>query len=100
MYYKHIHNTFQWETIMQESEMLSIANEIAGPHGLTASFLLDENCLSVGVGGDNRTYTRIIMLEGPFPGHKILADVSTKLSNLTGINRVTFDLTPATKETP
>lgn len=79
---------------MKDSEILDIANGISSLHGLRASFLGDDSAMSVGVGGDNRSYTRIIVLEGSFPGHEILADISTKISNLTGINRVTFDFTP------
>jgi len=85
---------------MQEHEILKLANEIANPHGLTAGFLAGEDALSVGVGGDHRTCTRIIVLVGPFPGHEILANISTKISNVTNINRVTFDITPPVQKNP
>lgn len=75
---------------MSEEKILKIANEIVGPHGLRAEFLGD--ALSVGVGGDFRTYTRIIVLVGPHPGDEVLASLSTKISNNTNVNRVTFEL--------
>lgn len=77
---------------MTDDEILAKANEVANRHGLTASFLGDAK--SVGVGGDFRTYTRIIVLEGPHPGDEVLAQISTEIPNVTGINRVTFDITP------
>lgn len=85
---------------MNDSEILDIVNGISIPHGLRASFLGDDSAMSVGVGGDNRSYTRIIVLEGSFPGHELLADISTKISNLTGVNRVTFHITPPVTKTP
>ena len=79
---------------MKDSEILGIINGISSPHGLRASFLGDESTMSVGVGGDNRSYTRVIVLEGLFPDYETLAKISTQISNSTGINRVTFNLTP------
>ncbi len=76
---------------MTEVETLKMANEIVAPHGLRAEFLGDVH--SVGVGGDCRSYTRVIVLVGPYPGEEILASLSTKISNTTRINRVTFELT-------
>lgn len=75
---------------MSEEEALEIANKIVEPHGLKAEFLGDVH--SVGVGGDCRSYTRIIVLMGPHPGNEALASLSTKISNNTGINRITFEL--------
>ncbi len=75
---------------MSEEEALEIANKIIEPHGLKAEFLGD--VYSVGVGGDCRSYTRIIVLTGSYPGDEILASLSTKISNNTGINRVAFEL--------
>lgn len=85
---------------MEYSKILYIANGFSGPYGLRANFLGDENRMSVGVGGDNRSYTRIIVLEGSFPGWEKLADVSTKISNSTRINRVTFNIIPIPEENP
>ena len=85
---------------MEKSEILDIANEIVGVHGLRASFLGNADVRSVGVGGDNRTYTRVVVLEGLYPGDKVLADIATKICNRTAINRVTFDITPPRDEKP
>lgn len=75
---------------VNDSEILAIANRISGRYGLKADFLGDTR--SVGVGGDARTYTRVIVLEGLFPGHEALAEISTAISNQTGVNRVTFEI--------
>lgn len=75
---------------MEDPEVLVVANEISGRHGLRASFL--EGARSVGVQGDAGSYTRVILLEGQFPGHEALAEISTEISNRTGINRITFDI--------
>ncbi|OGZ71929.1 MAG: hypothetical protein A2908_02500 [Candidatus Staskawiczbacteria bacterium RIFCSPLOWO2_01_FULL_38_12b] len=75
---------------MTNEEVLQKANEIVNQYGLMAEFLSDAE--SVGVGGDCRTYTKIIVLFRPPIDHKTLASLSTKISNVTGINRVTFEL--------
>jgi GMP synthase PP-ATPase subunit len=75
---------------VENEEILRIANEIAGKHGLKAEFL--EGIQSVGVGGDERSYTPVICLVGPFPGHEILAKISSEISNHIPVNRVTFEL--------
>lgn len=74
---------------MNESDALKISNEIVKSYGLKAEFLGD--FYSVGVGGDSRTYTKVIVLTGPFPGNEILASLSTQIGNKTGINRITFE---------
>lgn len=80
---------------MDNREILRIANEIVAPHGLRAEFLGDPDTMkSVGVGGDFRTYTPILVLIGPYPGHEILTQVSTDISNRAAVNRVTFQLFP------
>lgn len=71
-------------------EILARANEIVSPYGLEAEIL--EDIFSVGVGGDDRTYTPVINLKGPFPGYEVLAKLSTEISNVLPINRVTFEL--------
>jgi len=77
---------------MTDSEVLKVVGEIVNPHSLRAEFLGGEDVKSVGVGGDSRSYTRVIVLIGPHPGDEILASVATEISNRTGINRVTFEL--------
>lgn len=72
-------------------EVLRSVQEIAEKYGLTAELL--PNAFSVGVGGDQRTYTPVVCLNGPFPGFDVLEKVSTEIGNMTSINRVTFDLT-------
>ena len=76
---------------MTELESLALANKIVSQYGMTAEFL--ENAYSVGVGGDCRTYTRAIVLIGPHPGNEILGSLATNIGNLTGINRITIELT-------
>ncbi len=77
---------------MEREIMLLRANEIANPYGLTAFFL--EGIVSVGVQGDQRTLTPVIVLTGPFPGHEVLAQVSTAISNAIPVNRVTYEFPP------
>ena len=74
---------------MDESEILERANKMASPHGLKAE-ILGEDLFSVGVGGDQRSYTPIICLVGPFPGWDVIEKVSTQISNELPINRVTY----------
>ena len=75
---------------MTDEEILEKANAIVASHDLMAEFLGDAH--SVGVGGDNRTYTRVICLVGPFPGWDVLAQLSTEISNTLPINRVTYEM--------
>lgn len=75
---------------MEEAEILRIANEIAEPHGLRAEILPDVK--SVGVTGDFRSYTPVVCLVGPFPGHETLARISSEITGLARVNRVTFQL--------
>ena len=75
---------------MQKEEILARANEITAPYELRAEIF--EDIMSVGVGGDERTYTQVINLIGSFPGYKILAKISSEISNVLPINRVTFQL--------
>jgi len=74
----------------EESEILDKANAIVGAHGLRAEFLGD--VMSVGVQGDNRTYTRVLCLIGPNPGNETLAALSTEITNTIKINRVSYEL--------
>lgn len=75
---------------MTDLEVLEVANEIVRPRGLKAEFFKD--VYSVGVGGDFRTYTKVIVLVGPYPGNDTLSSLSTKIGNMTGINRITIEL--------
>ena len=77
---------------MESGEILRRANEIASPHGLRAEFL-GSDLFSVGVGGDERSYTRVVNLIGTDPGDEVLAKISREISNTLPINRVTFEIT-------
>lgn len=75
---------------MSDKEILRIANEIANPHGLKAEFL--EDAFSVGVGGDERSYTRATCLVGEMPEDSVLRTISSAITNRTPVNRVTIEL--------
>lgn len=75
---------------MEDSDILRVANEIAAPHGLRAELL--PGVKRVGVAGDCRTYKPVVFLTGRFPGHDVLASVSTEISNRTEGCGVTFEL--------
>jgi hypothetical protein len=76
---------------MLNKKTLRKVMEIITPYNLRAEML--PGIFSVGVAGDNRTYTPVINLIGPFPGHEKLAELSTRISNVTPICRITFQLT-------
>lgn len=76
---------------MGEGEILQVANEIASPHGLQAEIF--PGIQSVGVGGDERSYTPVINFIGPRPGWEALDKISSEISGRTPVNRVTFELT-------
>lgn len=80
---------------MTTEEIVERVNVIVTPYGLEAEIL--EGINSVGVGGDNRTYTPVICLRGEFPGWEVLAKLSTEISNTLPINRVTFETAIKTK---
>lgn len=75
---------------MEDSDILRVANEIAAPHGLRAELL--PGVKRVGVAGDSPTYKPVVALVGSFPGHDVLASVSTKISNRTEGCTVSFEL--------
>lgn len=78
---------------MTNDKMLAKARELATPLGLTAEWLGNPDTVkSVGVGGDFRTYTPILVLTGAHPGDDELAALATEICNHTGVNRVTFEL--------
>ncbi len=81
---------------MTREEILRVANEIANPHGLNAEIL--DDTYSVGVGGDQRVYQPVICLVGTFVDHKILADISTRISNCTKGCRVTIEIARRSKD--
>lgn len=75
---------------MPDEEILRIANEIAVPYGLVAEILT--GIYSVGVQGDEGTYTPVINLIGKFPGHNALEKISNEITNRMLVNRVTFQI--------
>lgn len=75
---------------MTNREVLEMANNIVAPHGLRAEFL--EGVCSVGVGGDCRTYTGVLVLIGEYPSSDILGSLATQIGNITHINRITIEL--------
>ena len=75
---------------MTNEEIVEAVNKISEPFGLKAEIL--PNSMSVGVGGDNRSYTPVVNLSGPFPGWDILEKVSLEITNTLPVNRVTFEI--------
>lgn len=75
---------------MSEEEILRISNEIATPYDLRAEIFPD--IFSVGVQGDERTYSPVVNLIGPFPGHDVLDHISYEISSRTPVNRVTIEI--------
>ena len=75
---------------MTKEQILLKAEEIAARENLKVEFLGDVH--SVGVGGDDRTYTPVLVLVGPFPGWDILEEISTEITNTVHVNRVTYEL--------
>jgi GMP synthase PP-ATPase subunit len=74
---------------MTDLEALQLANTIVSPYGLKAEFIGENR--SVGVGGDQRTYSRVIVLTRPYLDYQTLASLATEIGNLTGINRITIE---------
>jgi hypothetical protein len=81
----------------KKDEILRQINDIVRPYWLSAEY---SEAHSVGVQGDARTYTPVIVLVGPYPGHLILRKLSNKITNNTPVNRVTFELAAKGKWTP
>ncbi len=79
-------------TSEDRERLISDVRKIAQEHELEADYLGEIK--SVGVMGDDRSYTPVIVLSGKFPGWDVLQQVSNKISNETLVNRVTFDFTP------
>ncbi|MBS3903354.1 MAG: hypothetical protein KGZ30_03225 [Anaplasmataceae bacterium] len=76
---------------MEIEELRRQAKEIAQKHGMEAE--VPEGVSSVGVGGDHRTYTPIVILSSStFPDHEALARASTEITNSLPVNRVTFEI--------
>jgi len=74
---------------MTDEESLAMAQNIISPYGLVAEFLGEVR--TVGVAGDGRTYGKVIVLMGTHPGNPVLEELSTRITNQTGITRVTFE---------
>lgn len=75
---------------MEIQEIVESVDKIVSLCGLYAE--IPPNIRSVGVGGDERTYLPCVFLVGPFPGWKILAELSTEITNTLPVNRVTYEL--------
>ena len=75
---------------MDKRELLEKANRIVSPYGLRAEIF--EDILSVGVGGDERSYMPVINIIGKFPGYKNLSKISSEITNVLPVNRVTFQI--------
>jgi len=71
------------------AEILNRVSEMTAPHDITVEVPLGH--FSVGVQGDERTYTPIVMLKGPNPGWDVIAEISSRISNSLPVNRVTFE---------
>jgi hypothetical protein len=79
---------------MTRKDLLKQANLISAPYGLTAE-LLGNEIKSVGVQGDLRTHTKIILLyktDGGIVNNDILDKLSSKISSLLPINRVVYQI--------
>jgi hypothetical protein len=75
---------------LKNEELLEKIDKIVKHYGLRAEILA--GIYSVGVGGDERSYTPVINLIGPFPGHDILEKISNEITNTFKINRITFQI--------
>ena len=75
--------------LMSKEQILAKANVISLEHGLKAEFLGDAQY--VGVQGDERVYSYVIVLVGPFPGWEVLEQVSSRISNIVDA-KVTYEL--------
>jgi len=71
------------------SLVLAFANRMASPYGLHAEYL--KGIRTVGVQGDDRTFTPTIVLCGPFPGWDVLGELGTAIPNALPVNRVTYE---------
>ena len=78
-----------WYVYCKEA-IIEEVDKIVAPYGLHAE-ILGDRC-SVGVGGDERSYTLTVNLIGVFPGNEVLARLSSEISSTLPINRVTFQL--------
>lgn len=75
---------------MTNEEILSRVNEIVAPYKLVAEIF--GGIRSVGVQGDERSYTPVVNLIGPFPGWETLDTIKSEISNTLPINRVTYQI--------
>jgi hypothetical protein len=88
--YQEISATLAHVRRVHRREILARANPLVAANGLQAEFL---EAQSVGVQGDNRTYTDVMVLVGPHPGNEVLAELVSKICSSLPINRVTYELT-------
>lgn len=73
-----------------EKEVQEMVVKIANKYELRAS--VPPGIRSVGVGGDERSYTPVVVLNGSaFPGWEVLERVSNEITNTCPINRVTWE---------
>ena len=77
-------------TRAQRATYLAQANEIVAPFKLKAYFL--PRAMAVGVVGDNRAFTPVIDLRGQLPDHETLAALSTEITNIIPVIKVTVSL--------
>lgn len=79
---------------MEDREVLAVVQEIVAAHNANLVVeLFPPEIMSVGVQGDEKTYTRVINLRGRNPGWEVLGKISSAISADTRIeiNRVTFE---------
>ncbi|OGZ44866.1 MAG: hypothetical protein A3J54_00380 [Candidatus Ryanbacteria bacterium RIFCSPHIGHO2_02_FULL_45_13b] len=77
--------------LIDKAEVLSRANKIVLPYGLSAEFL--EGIYSVGVQGDERSYLPVLCLIGSMRvDDPHLPQISNELTNTLPINRVTLEM--------
>lgn len=82
----------------KKRQVLEQANELSQPYGLRAEFVAGGEIMTVGVQGDDRSYTPVIVLIGPDPGQEVLASLSTRITNALPVNRVTWELATSKPE--
>jgi hypothetical protein len=64
--------------------------EIISLHDLTVD--VPRGIFAVGVQGDERSYTPVVILRGQMPEKLVLDKISNKISNTLPVSRVTFEI--------
>lgn len=77
--------------------VLKAANELAESHGLRAEFIAHGEIMTVGVQGDDRSYTPVIVLIGPDPGQEVRASLSTRIIEILSVESRYVEELPARK---